>query len=267
MGQIKEYQIFIVIATIIWLVFISFIFIFIFQYRKRKLLYDKEKELITLQYNQNLLNTNLEIKEQTMQDIGREIHDNVGQKLTLASIYANQLAFDKQYPQIHDRIAAISNIINESLSELRGLSKSLTHSNTEIKELNELIITECDRVNALNICQTTCVFNTPNLKLSSTVKNFIVRIMQEFIQNSLKHANCKNILLEFIYQNEVLYISAHDDGDGFDHNKQLQNPEKGIGLSNMKKRAALIGADLTISSEINKGTVLNLSIPANNINA
>ena len=83
MGQ-TEYKIFIVLATLILLVFINGIIIFVFQYRKRKLLHEKEKEMINKQHTQDLLHTKLDIQTQTMQDIGREIHDNIGQRLRLA---------------------------------------------------------------------------------------------------------------------------------------------------------------------------------------
>ena len=265
MGQ-TEYKIFIVLATIILLVFINGIIIFIFQYRKRKMAYDKEKEMIAARHTQDLLSTQLKIQEQTMQDIGREIHDNVGQRLTLASIYANQLAYENKYPQINERIEAISSIINESLSELRSLSKSLANSNEQVGELVELVQNECNRVNGLKTCTASCSFNDTGFMISTTVKNFILRIIQEFTQNSLKHAGCRNIFLSFTYTDAGLTVSANDDGAGFDSQAYRQNPDKGIGLLNMRKRAELIGADFSIESELSQGTKLNLFIPVNKLN-
>jgi len=267
MWQKTEYQIFMILATVIWLVFVSFIFIFVFQYRKRKLLYEKEKAIMNAKYTQDLLNTKLEIQEHTMQDIGREIHDNVGQKLTLASIYANQLSHDKNYPNINERISEIGNIISESLSELRALSKSLTIVNTDASELVALIAAELDRVNALHICEVSFTINNSTFELSTTIKNFILRIIQEFMQNSLKHARCRKIDLVFNYSDEGLSVHATDDGTGFDIQQYTGREKKGIGLMNMKKRAELIGADFSIQSSIDKGTSLALFIPANKLYA
>jgi signal transduction histidine kinase len=230
------------------------------------LVYEKEKEIINTQHNQEMLTAQLEIQEQTMQDIGREIHDNVGQRLTLASIYTNQLSFENQYPLITGRIEAIANIINESLAELRHLSKSLTDQNTETKELAELIQNECDKVAALKSCTISCHFNS-SVFVSGMLKKFILRIIQEFIQNSLKHAGCKNINLNFDYNDRGLSILASDDGKGFDMNVYKERSEKGIGILNMKKRAELMGAVFAINSEINKGTTLNLFIPQSRLTA
>ena len=133
--------------------------------------------------------------------------------------------------------------------------------------MEELVQNECDRVNALNICKVECRFNETNLKISTTIKNFILRIIQEFLQNSLKHANCKNITLDFDYRDTGLFIQVKDDGVGFDINIYDEIKNEGIGLSNMKKRAELIGADFSLNSVLHKGTNLNLFIPLSKLNA
>jgi len=266
MGQ-TEYRIFIVLATMILLVFISGIIIFILQYHKRKLTYEKEKAVINEEHIQELLTSKLEIQTQTMADVGREIHDNVGQRLTLASIYTNKLIFDDQYPQITDKINEIGKLLGESLADLRALSKNLTNVNTDIAELKELLDAECVRVNGLNMCNAVCNFNTTDFKISNTNKNFLLRIIQEFIQNSLKHSRCKNIRLDFNYTEDGLTGVVKDDGIGFDPNDSIRKPKDGIGLLNMKKRAELIGANFSLSSIINEGSTLRIFIPQSKINA
>jgi signal transduction histidine kinase len=261
MGQ-AEYKIFIILATLILLVFIGGIVVFIVQYHKRKIIHEKEMAILNEQHIQDLLNTKLEIQVQTMEDIGREIHDNIGQHLTLASIYANQIAFEDIYPKINRQVASISTILNESLAELRKLSKNLTNTTAEYTELKDLINNECQRVNALNICNVKYNYTDTNFRISATIKNFILRIIQEFLQNSLKHANCKNISLDFQYSDSGLSILAQDDGKGFSIDTYGANPSKGIGLPNMKKRAELIGAEFSFKSIENEGTSLNLFIPA-----
>ncbi|MBS1772866.1 MAG: two-component sensor histidine kinase [Bacteroidetes bacterium] len=261
MGQ-TEYKIFIILATLILLVFINGILIFVIQYRKRKLLHEKEKTMMNEQHTEELLQTKLEIQTQTMQDIGREIHDNVGQRLTLAAIYANQLSHSNNYPEITQRITEVGSIINESLSELRNLSRHLTNENTQATELKTLIESECARINALNICTVSCHFNRDNFSMFNTVKNFILRIIQEFIQNSLKHSGCKQITIAFTYTYTGLEVTATDDGKGFDTGN-IQR--EGIGLQNMKKRAELIGAEFSINSQKHNGTQLHLFIPSNKL--
>lgn len=257
---------FVFLTILIELVFVSGIIIFIFQYHKRKLTHEKEKALLNEQHLEEILNTKLEIQQQTMQDIGREIHDNIGQKLTLASIYANKMTYENKFPEQNDQIASIGAILTESIEALRQLSRNLTSNNAEITELKVLIEHECQRVNELKMCHVVYSFNETDYSISNTVKNFILRIIQEFLQNSLKHAGCKNISLAFQHDDSGLYIRIQDDGIGFNINSRESRESKGIGLSNMKKRADLIGADFSISSAPSKGTRLDLFIPDNQLN-
>ena len=263
MGE-TELTIFVVLVNLVLLVFIGGIIVFFLKYHKRKLASEKEKVLLNEQHAQDMLSSRLEIQQQTMQDIGREIHDNVGQLLTVASISAYQMAYDNVCPSQNDRVSNIGKIIDQSLAELRSLSHSLTSEQAEMAELTGLLQLECDRINSLNICHIECTYNDLNFTFSTPVKNFILRIIQEFIQNSLKHAECKNIQLRFDYQPAGLAIHIHDDGKGFDTTGG--NLREGIGLANMKKRAALIGADFSLTSVLHKGTEMNIFIPHLNLN-
>lgn len=215
--------------------------------------YELEKAMINEQHIKELLATQIEIQQQTMQDLGREIHDNVGQKLTLASIYAQQLAFENKYPDVNERIATIGSIINASLTELRSLSRTLTSDYIQQTELTELIKTECERVNALGKCKVTYQLTTFKIPLDDTKKKIVLRIVQEFLQNSLKHAHCTRIAILVQYADSRLKIIASDDGVGFDTGVDYS----GIGLENMRKRAELIGAQFSVSSALNKGTEIN----------
>src|ERR1017187_1830040 len=111
MGE-TEFKIFLVIINLVLLVFIGGIIVFFLKYHKRKLISEKEKALLNEQHLQELLNTKLEIQQQTMQDIGREIHDNIGQKLTLAAIYANRMAHENKFPEQYEQITTVSAILN-----------------------------------------------------------------------------------------------------------------------------------------------------------
>jgi signal transduction histidine kinase len=249
---------FIIFGNIILLIFITGIIVFIIQYRKRKTAHENEKNMITEKHTKELLSTQLEIQQQTMQHIGREIHDNVGQKLTLASLYTQQLAYENKAPQITDKIENISNIINESLSELRLLSKSLTDNIIAEKDIVQLISQECKVVKQLQ--KTEVIFTPPNsqITLNYQSKNILLRIVQEFLQNSMKHADCKTIIINLTKTDGIVLLDLKDDGKGFNINGIAQ---KGIGINNMKKRTELIGGIFNLTAEPSKGTQLIITIP------
>ncbi|MGC4101574.1 sensor histidine kinase [Ferruginibacter sp.] len=251
-------QIFITLTLVVVLALITGIIIYIFQYRKRRLLNIKEQQEMKREHQQELLSTQLEMQTQTMQHIGREIHDNVGQKLTLASLYTQQLAYENKAPQINDKIESISHIINESLAELRQLSKSLTDDSIDNNSITELLQQECDKINNLKKCNAHFTCSRDNIALPYQTKSILVRIVQEFLQNSIKHADCRNIYVVLKTGDTTLELDLNDDGKGFE---TTSTEGKGIGLANIKKRTALIGGSCRLESEIGKGTALNIIIP------
>jgi signal transduction histidine kinase len=207
-------------------------------------------------HKREILATQLEIQQATMQQIGRELHDNIGQKLTLVSLYTQQLLYENRVPEVSERIDQISQIINQSLQDLRSLSKTLTDDNINQKEIVTLIQEEVDNTNTFKRCHVSFEHNFKQLDLGFVHKNVLLRIIQEFIQNSIKHANCKNIFIKLNTSEEILWeLNLRDDGIGFNSTEITSN---GIGLTNMKNRAAIIGADFSLESQKNTGTTLNI---------
>ncbi|MBK7587848.1 MAG: histidine kinase dimerization/phosphoacceptor domain-containing protein [Bacteroidetes bacterium] len=107
--------------------------------------------------------------------------DNVGQKLTLASIYTSQLAHANFHPDIQTQLHSIGEIINDSLTELRSLSKSITNEAIDSAELFSILKNECAKVNALQICQVNFI---------ETEEPFVVSAVQKKI---LYNAYCKSL--------------------------------------------------------------------------
>lgn len=248
----------IILFNLFFILFIVGILIFIQQYRLKK-----KEHLLMLQtqhedHQKELLSTQLEIQNQTMQHIGREIHDNVGQKLTLASLYTQQLAFENKAPHINDSIENISNIINESLSELRELSKTLTDNSIETKSISELIAAEAKKISELNLCEVRFDSSPIFVNASYQTKTIVLRITQEFIQNSIKHAKCSLITIDLKSDDNSIQLTLQDDGIGFDITQTKGN---GIGLANMKKRTELIHGTFALESRPNHGTQLTVILP------
>ncbi|MBK8722973.1 MAG: hypothetical protein IPL95_12110 [Saprospiraceae bacterium] len=123
-----SYEKSILIFTIYFVVFLfimaSGLMVFILQYKKKKQQEMLEKEMILQQHAQELLNNRLDIQQKTMEDIGRDLHDNIGQKLTLASIYTQQMSHNNEYENIEERIDSLANLLNETLQDIRAVSKT-----------------------------------------------------------------------------------------------------------------------------------------------
>lgn len=217
------------------------------------MLYESERLVLLQQHKNELLNLKLLAQLQTMQHIGREIHDSVGQKLTLASLYSKQLEVSENLDAAN-KLIDIGLIIDESLAELRQLSKSLSNPDSFNDSLNKLISDEAKRINSAGICFVSFEEYGNEVVIPPYETNIFFRILQEFIQNSLRHSDCRRIVIKIGVDGEVLQISAIDDGKGFD----TAVLSDGIGLQNMKRRAAQINANFQLTSIAREGTILRL---------
>ncbi|RZK43546.1 MAG: two-component sensor histidine kinase [Pedobacter sp.] len=256
MGE-TEYLLIIILFNVFLLAFIVATIAFVIQYKNKRnenlAVLEQQKTL----HQKELLTTEIEIKSQTMQHIGREIHDNVGQKLTLASLYTQQLAYENKAPEINEKIENIGEIINQSLAELRFLSKSLTDNAIERGSIGDLLKREVARLEALKKYDIQLDITSESLNLPYETKNVLLRVTQEFLQNTMKYANCKVIRISMLKQGSELKMLLSDDGIGFEFD---DSKVKGIGLINMKKRIELIGGRYELKSTRNEGTTLTIEI-------
>jgi signal transduction histidine kinase len=246
----------ILLFNLFFVLFIVGIIVFIKQYKQKKNEHVVMLAHQTEAHQKELLATQIEIQTQTMQHIGREIHDNIGQKLTLASLYSQQLLYENKAANHNEQIENISKIINQSLEELRELSKSLTDNTIESSTIFKLLTNECNKIEELKICNINLNCSNKKVVLSYPLKAILLRITQEFIQNSIKHTKCNLINIHLEQKNQSITLQLSDDGKGFDTNKK----SNGIGLANMKKRTQMLGGNFDLQSS-NLGTILNIDLP------
>jgi len=233
------------------------LFFFIVQYRKTKKQEILEKEMTAQRHAKELLSTRLDIQQKTMTEIGRDLHDNIGQKLTLASIYTQQMSHNEDFDNIEAKVLELTNLLNETLQDIRGVSKTLINANIENNSLSDLIKNECKKVEQSKICKIEFKDELSKDNFNTNEKLVLLRISQEFIQNSLKYANCSLISIYLYEKDGKTYLTLKDNGIGFDV-AQYQLESKGIGLKNMKNRAAIINAKFNLESQQGVGTSLTI---------
>lgn len=252
----SELLLIVILFNIFFLGFIVAIMVYIRKYKQRKKEYLAEIQIKNEIHQKELLATQLEIQESTMKQIGRELHDNIGQKLTLVSLYTQQLLHENKVPDVTDRIEQVSQIINHSIEDLRSLSKTLTNNKINHYGIIHLIEDEVALANTLKKCTVSFSHDFADEDLSFEHKSVLLRIIQEFIQNSMKHSECKSIKIALKSGENVVWdLRIKDDGVGFNTDEIKSN---GIGLVNMKNRAQIIGADFALTSEKNVGTSLKI---------
>jgi len=239
----------VIVTTLVILFFI------VFQKRKNKLLIDKFKQKQA--FEEELSTAQTEIQEQTLKNIGWELHDNVGQLLAAASMQLNILKTQIS-DDVKDSFSDAANTVKDSLKEVRMLSRSLNNEVILNIGFEQSITNELKRLKKMK-------FASAELKVKGEVIPFknkkheviIFRILQEFFSNSVKYSEAKNLDVKLNYLESKLLITASDDGIGFD----LSTVEKGAGLLNMQSRAKLLNMDYQLLSQPGNGVTLKLSYP------
>ncbi|WP_341216224.1 histidine kinase [uncultured Wocania sp.] len=251
----ERYLLIYMIMVLIIITALVVVFFVVFQRRKNKLLMDKIKQQQAFEEEIALAQT--ESQEQTLKNIGWELHDNVGQLLAFASMQLSILK-TQVTDDVKDKFKETSEALKESLKEVRSLSKTLNNEVVLNIGFEESISNELDRLKRMK-------FASAQLKIKGNKVDFrnrkheiiIFRILQEFLSNSVKYSDAKNLKIILEYKPNTLIITASDDGKGFD----ITTIEKGSGLINMQSRAALINAELDLYSKSNEGVTLTLSYP------
>lgn len=257
MDQI-EIQILILVTTIIVLILAVTLILFFLYFQQKKTTYLIEQRETRNRFDEEITKSKLEIQEQALKNISWEIHDNVGQLLSVAKMQLNILQAGLSEKQ-QLKVFEIGEIVGKSLQELRGLAKSLNPETIKNKGLIESVSHEIERFNRLNFVNATLIVSPNSYNLSNEKEIILFRILQEAFNNTLKHSKAEILTVELNYGLSHLEIILEDDGIGFDISDTASRD--GIGLQNMESRTKLIGAEFEINSSENGGFKLYINCP------
>lgn len=264
--KVPEILTFITITSILILLLVSFIIIIFYLYRKKQILFQKNLENIKLQYDKALLSTQVEIQEQTFQNISREIHDNIGLSLTLAKLQLNTV--DKDVPiDIIDKVEISIEQITKAITDLTLLSKTLNSEYIEENGLITALAMELARIERSNLFKCSLKISGSTSYIESKKEVVIFRIIQEALNNAIKHSGATliNVLLD--YSETCLCIVIEDNGKGFVDAKQYTQKISGSGLKNIRHRAKVINGTCEIEDNNPHGVSIKISTPLNDYDA
>ena len=247
--------IFTVCVVLLLLLFCTFIVTIIYRYQQKQNKYYKEIEELKQKHENALLKAQLEMQEHTFQNISREIHDNIGQKLSLAKLYLNTICHskpDSSESHVINSVGIISEAINDLRDIARSMSSEIVLNNGLIKgiefEVGQLLKSGVYDID-LSICGESVFFDF-NKEL------ILFRIVQESLHNIMKHSGASKIVIRLQYYDKHLFLTIKDNGKGFVEEEHTE----GNGLINIRRRTSFLEGDFSIDSD-EAGTLLTISVP------
>jgi two-component system NarL family sensor kinase len=251
---------FIIITTLFILILIFFIVFILFLYQRRQISYQKGLEMLKSDFEKTLLTTQLEIQEQTFQNISREIHDNIGLSLTLAKLNLNTIDWNNA-GHSQEKVGGSINFISRAIEDLSYISKALHTGFIEENGLLKALELEINKIQKLGIFNIRYDVTGSPVYMQTQKELVIFRIIQEVLNNCIKHAEATALEVLLNYQNDFVDIQLIDNGKGFSRRSTIDQTGKGTGLMNIVKRAAYINGTCQINSFPGKGTTVHLKIP------
>lgn len=235
---------------VLLLVVAAFMLFRIYLKRKNKLVLEKER--MSIQFEQTLLHSKLAIQEETFTHISREIHDNIGQVLSLVRINLNTLG---AVPS-EQKILLMDELMEKAIADLRSLSHSLDTDmirNTGWIKAAERLFRDLGRSGTCSV-----IFSAEEKlpTLGNEKPIILFRMIQEIINNIIKHAGAKEIKFNAALKSNRIIISIEDNGKGFDRTTAAP----GAGLQNLENRAKMIDANLYIHTQPGSGTQVTISV-------
>lgn len=242
----------IIVVSLVLIILSLGIVLAIVNYKRKQETYLREKKTMKAEFEKQLFQSQVEVQEATYSILARELHDNVGQLLSSSKMLLG--ITQRNLGTLPETLILAEETLGKAITELRALSKSMDKEWLEQFELIENLTTEINRINAGKMLFIDFA-HSGKLPLTSEKQIILFRIIQEGLQNIIKHAKAKNIIIEIKADGQNLSVHIEDDGKGFS-----EISGNGLGIRNMKHRAKLLGGNITWNQP-EKGSSVTIEIP------
>jgi two-component system, NarL family, sensor kinase len=262
MQNTDEVYFVVIVGITLALLLVGFIVTILFLYQRRQHRQEQELARMRDEYQNELLQSQLEIKEATFKTIAQELHDNISQMLSVVKFSLATLSLKKDHPD-YESIYESREMLNKAIFDLSDITKSMHTDRITKIGLVEAIKFELQMLQKMKLFETSLDSPEEHFHFDEQKEIFLFRMFQEIMNNIIKHAKAK--LVEVKIENpdgHKFKLVIRDDGVGFNvTEKQLTTSSSaGVGLKSIINRAKLIGASVKIDSAIGRGSSFTVEL-------
>lgn len=235
----------------------SFLFAYILLYNERKRKHTSEKKEMQRLFDEQLLQSQFEVQEHTYSALSRELHDNIGQLLNSTKLLIGVAQREIENPPA--LLDTANEILGNAIGEIRSLSKSLDKEWLQQFRLLENISLEIKRINTSGTISASLETDIEKVDLISDKQLILFRIIQEALQNAIKHSQANTVVIKISEKDQSLHISISDNGIGY---YPQQTALLGMGILHMRNRCEILGGNMRMTSDdFDAGLTVHISIP------
>lgn len=252
----------IIISTLLLIVLGGVIIYFLYAYQRKGFKHQAELSSLEEGFNKTLLLSKLEIQEQTLNHIAKELHANISHLTSIINI--NLGVYIQENPgERSDQIRETKSLVKQLMAEIKRISLTLNTEHIGKAGFLKMLEKELDRLVKTGRYLVKYSQNGVPFRLSGEKEIILFRLCQEILNNVVKHAKCSEIIVQVSYEHKYIYLYFEDDGLGFDLTSALENAanNNSTGLSNIYNRSRQISGEVIINSSPGKGSNVMVKIP------
>jgi len=264
MHEANDVFLIIVGATIVLLLLVALIVSLMFINQKRHILHKMEMKRMKEEVAKEILLSQLEIKESTLKNVSLELHDNLGQILSLINLNLSAIELPENAASVQ-KLLTTQELVSRVLQGMRDLSRTMDPDSIG-RGLVSCIESELHLIRRSGRYVVQFDPGNGGIHLPSSTEIVIFRMIQESLSNVMRHSQATAIVISLQILPARLTISIADNGKGFLlADSHFTQGSTNAGLRNMRHRAKLIGADLDIDTSPGKGTKVTISVEQNEL--
>jgi PAS domain S-box-containing protein len=202
----------------------------------------------------------IDSQEQERVRIARELHDDIGQRLSLLAIEVDKLRLSEKLPP--EVLPDVSELLRQATSlttDVQTMSHNLHSARLELLGLAAAIKSTCHDFGQQHDMEVDFESHGLYLPLPSDIALALFRVLQEALRNASKHSGVKHVQVQLRETNGEIHLVVRDLGRGFDLDSAIQG--RGLGLTSMQERVRLVNGEVTIDSKPMRGTTVHVSVP------
>lgn len=245
----------IIVVSLLALLLLAFAYYRNYQHRQKVQL---QKEIL---HQQDLAtNAVMRAEDNERKRMATHLHDGIGQLLTAANMNVSVLSdYRREEASFNNILSRVKDILNEAITDVRTLSHQIMPNmlikNSLADALRDLISKSTTPTLQIDLRIVGLADN-----IDQNVQVVMYRIIQECINNTIRHAEASRVEIAVIQQGGLLEADFKDNGKGFNTQK-ISKQNDGLGLDNMKSRIDMLKGQMTIQSAEGEGTHINMKIP------
>lgn len=245
-------------GTLLMFLLAGMLLFFVSSYQKRLLRNKADVEKMKVRHQLDLFQSSIDAMEDERRRVSRDLHDEIGAALSVLRLQVGQMNIDKDFnpENTQNLILGSKQLIDNTIESVRRISNDMLPIGLEEFGLKYAIEILCDKVESVSQLVINLNFNRLE-RMDNRLELSLYRILQELLNNTLKHANATEVDINFTPDNQQLTVKYRDNGQGFDLEKLSK---RGLGLKNIESRVSMIHGKLEYETNLEKGMGILLRV-------